>query len=268
MRAGLNLSSGELLGAAGLHGNPLEGRNGQGVYVNLGNGLLVVQNRDDLLVARGQDAAALRTYNSSGVVNDDNGDNWGSGVVSLRVSGVVNAAGSTVQRVDGDGSAATYTWDAARSLYVTTEGAGAHDTIAYVTADAQFEWRDGSSGTTQRFEGGGLYRLLSSRDTSGNALAYAYGAGGFLASVSTASGETTFYDYSGSNLTQVRTVAGGVTTTTVRYGYDTSSRLVTVSVDLTPGDHSVADGKAYVTSYAYEGTSKRIASITQSQGTI
>lgn len=267
MQAGLNLGSREVLGSSGLIGNALEGRNRQGVYVNVGNGLLVVQKQDDQLVSRGHDAAVLRTYNSGGVFNDDNGDNWASGVVSLRLAGVLNAAGSTVQRVDRDGSTATYTFDAARNLYVTTEGAGAHDSIGYVAADAQFEWRDGSTGATQRFEGSGQYRLLASRDASGVACTYAYGAGGFLSSVTTASGGSTFYDYVGANLSQVRTVAGGVTTTRVRYGYDAANRLAAVTVDLTPGDNSVADGKVYQTTYAYDGTSRRIATIGQSDGT-
>lgn len=267
MQSGLNLGSREVLGSSGLIGNPLQGRNGQGVYVNVGNGLLVVQKQDDLLVSRGHDAAVLRTYNSGGLFNDDNGDNWASGVVSLRVAGVPNAAGSTVQRVDRDGSTATYAFDAARGVYVTTEGAGAHDSIGYIATDAQFEWRDGSTGATQRFEGSGQYRLLASSDAGGNACSYAYGAAGFLSSVTTASGESTFYDYAGGNLSQVRTVAGGLTTTRVRYGYDASSRLAIVTVDLTPGDNSVADGKVYQTTYGYDGASKRIATIGQSDGT-
>ncbi|MEJ8837144.1 LysM peptidoglycan-binding domain-containing protein [Ramlibacter sp. AN1133] len=266
IRPGLDLSSREVLGQAGLTGNASEGRNGQGVYVNVANGLLVVQNRDDLLVSRGDDAAALRTYNSAGQFNDDNADNWASGVVSLQLAGVLNAAGSTVSRVERDGSTAVYNFDAARGLYVTTEGAGAYDTISYVAAEAQFEWRDGSTGATQRFEGAGARRLLSCKDTSGNTLAYAYGANGFLSAVTTASGETTFYDYTGNNLSQVRTVVGTVTTTRVRYGYDLSNRLATVTVDLSPSDASIADGKIYQTTYTYDGTSKRIASIAQTDG--
>ncbi|HET8748663.1 MAG TPA: hypothetical protein VFM98_23920, partial [Ramlibacter sp.] len=266
IRPGLELSSREVLGQAGVAGNATEGRNGQGVHVNVATGMLVLQSRDELLVSRGEDAAVLRTYNSAGQFNDDNGDNWASGVVSLQLAGVLNAAGSSISRIDRDGSTAVYTFEAARGLYVTTEGGGAYDTIAYVAADAQFEWRDGSTGVTQRFEGSGARRLLSCTDASGNTLAYAYGANGFLASVTTASGETTFYDYSGNNLSQVRTVAGTVTTTRVRYGYDVANRLASVTVDLSPEDGSIADGKVYKTTYAYEGTSNRIATITQTDG--
>jgi len=276
-RPGLDLSSREVLGRSGLLqipgeergalGNASEGRNGQGVYVNIATGQLVVQNRDEVLVGRGDDATVLRTYNSAGQFSDDNGDNWASGVVSLRLAGTLNTAGSTISRLDRDGSTALYKFDAGRGLYLTTEGEGAYDTISYVAADAQFEWRDGSTGATQRYEGAGALRLLLSRDTGGNALTYAYGANGFLGSVTTAAGETTFYDYTGNNLSQVRTVVGTVTTTRVHYGYDTSNRLASVSVDLSPADNSVADGNAYQTTYAYDGPSNRIASITQSDGT-
>lgn len=266
IRAGLELGSRAVLGQAGLAGNPAEGRNAQGVYVNVATGVLVVQNQDDQLAARGHDHSVVRTYNSAGVLDDDNGDQWRADQLSLRLYGTVNAAGSTVHRVDRDGSVAVYTYDAARNLYQTGEGAGANDTISHVAAEGQFEWRDGSTGATQRFEGSGQYRLLSSRDTSGNALTYAYGASGFLSAVTSASGETTHYDYVGSNLTQVRTVTGATVTTRVRYGYDSSNRLETVRVDLTPADNSIADGKVYLTTYAYDGSSKRVSGITQSDG--
>ncbi|MBL0393036.1 LysM peptidoglycan-binding domain-containing protein [Ramlibacter monticola] len=262
----MNLGSREVLGQAGLVGDPAQGRNGQNVYVNVSTGLLVLQAQDELLVARGPDAAVVRTYDSGGTFNDDNGDNWASGVVSLALAGTLNAAGSTVSRTDADGSTAVYTWNAARGLYLTTEGAGAHDTIAYLAAESQFEWRDGSTDATQRYEGSGARRLLASEDGSGNTLRYAYGANGFLSSVTTAKGEVTFYDYEGDQLAQVRTLFGATPTTVVRYEYDTSGRLDAVTVDLTPSDNSVADGKVYRTTYTYEGTSARLATITQTDG--
>ena len=49
--------------------------------------------------------------------------------------------------------------------------------------------------------------------------------------------------------------------TRTRYGYDGYNRLTTVTVDLTPEDHSVADGNSYVTTYTYHGSSKLVASI-------
>jgi YD repeat-containing protein len=263
---GLNLGSREVLGAAGMVGNASAGRNGQGVYVNAATGALVLQTQDDALAARGQDIATVRTYNSLGSFNDDNGDNWSSNVVSLRLAGAVNAVGSTLQRVDHDGSSALYAFDAVRGLYTSNQGSGAYDTLAWVAADAQFEWCDGSTGATQRFEGSGALRLLSASDTSGNTLAYAYGSNGFLKSVTAANGDGSFYDCLDNNLSQVRTVAAGVTTTRVRYGYDTANRLAAVTVDLTPADNSVTDLKTYQTQYGYDGSSNRVALITQTDG--
>jgi hypothetical protein len=132
IRSGLELGSREVLGQAGLIGNATAGRNGQGVYVNVANGMLVVQEQDELLVGRGEDAAVLRTYNSAGQFNDDNGDRWSSGVSSLRVTGTLNGIGSVITRTDRDGSTAAYEFDATRGLYLTTEGAGARDTILYL----------------------------------------------------------------------------------------------------------------------------------------
>jgi YD repeat-containing protein len=53
----------------------------------------------------------------------------------------------------------------------------------------------------------------------------------------------------------------------VEYDYDGLDRLITVTTDLTPADGSIADGVVFVTNYAYEATTARIASVTQSDGT-
>jgi YD repeat-containing protein len=84
--------------------------------------------------------------------------------------------------------------------------------------------------------------------------------------VQTANGETTYLDYAGNNLTRVRTVAsGGATIIRTSYTYDASNRLTQVTTDLTPDN--AADAKTYVTTYTYEGTSKRVDTMTQSDGT-
>ncbi|RYF17824.1 MAG: LysM peptidoglycan-binding domain-containing protein [Comamonadaceae bacterium] len=263
---GLEIGSRAVLGQAGAQGDAAAGRNGQSVHVNVATGNLVVQNQDDYLAARGADHAIVRTYNSAGMFDDDNGDQWRTASARVRLEGALNAAGSAIHRTAADGSTAIYSFDSGRGLYVTTAGAGAHDTIAYSAADAQFTWRDGDSGVTQRFEGSGAGRLLASVDPAGNALTYAYGASGLLSSVTSSSGDATFYDYEGANLMQVRTVAGGVTTSRVRYGYDTSNRLETVTVDLSPGDSVIADGNVYQTRYGYEGSSRRLSQVTQADG--
>ncbi|MDQ0072702.1 YD repeat-containing protein [Variovorax boronicumulans] len=267
---GLSLASLATLGQRGTQGAAGQGRNGEQAFVNIANGNLVLQDFDDKLVGRGLDIQAVRTYNSQGLLNDDNADNWVVGAYGQRVqlTGTVATAGSTLTRIDRDGASAVYTWDVARSLYVSSAGAGAFDTIAYDSTALRFTWTDGSTGLLERYESTGQGRLLTASDPAGNTLTYAYNANGTLQSMVDANGETTYFDYTGTNLTQIRTVAtGGATLTRVRYAYDSANRLSTVTVDLSPEDNSVADGQTYVTTYTYDGTSKRVASVTQKDGT-
>lgn len=260
---GLNLTSFGTLGQQGVGGSAVQGRNGQSVYVNVANGNLVVQDEDERLKATGQDAVSLRTYNSQGLFDDDNADNWRTDFEVVRVA----SDGSSRRRISRDGSVQSYAYDAGRGLYVASEGPGAHDTLRYVAADGQYEWRDGDTGAMQRFEAGGEGRLVLSRDASGNTLQYWYGyAFSAVKAVTSDNGDGTYYDYVGNNLSQVRTVAAGCTTSTVLYAYDASNRLASVTVDLSPADGSTADGNAYQTKYTYDGASRRIASITQSDG--
>jgi len=270
---GLSLASLATLGQRGTQGTAGQGRNGEQAFVNIANGNLVLQDFDDKLVGRGLDIQAVRTYNSQGLLNDDNADNWIVGAYGqwVQLTGTAATAGSTLTRTDRDGASATFTWDVARSLYVSPAGAGAFDTIAYDSAALRFTWTDGSTGLLERYESTGQGRLLLASDPAGNTLTYAYNTNGTLQSVVDANGETTYFDYTGTNLTQIRTVAsaanGGAALTRVRYAYDSANRLSTVTVDLSPEDNSIADSQTYVTTYTYDGTSKRIASVTQKDGT-
>lgn len=267
---GLSLSSLATLGQRGVLGSSAQGRSGEQSFVNVANGNLVLQDFDDKLVGRGLDISVVRTYNSQGLLNDDNGDNWTVGAFGQRVilTGTVASAGSTLVRTDRDGASATYTWDTARNLYVSNAGAGAFNTISFDSVNARYIWTDGATGLIERYESTGLGRLVSVTDPAGNTVSYTYNANGTLQHMVDANGETTWFDYSGSNLTQVRTaITDGAVVTRVRYAYDTANRLSSVTVDLSPEDNSVADGKTYVTTYTYDGTSKRVASVTQSDGT-
>src|SRR4029453_8311736 len=116
---GLSNTSLHVLGQSVL-GSASQGRAGERVYLNAATGNLVIQGQDEVLVGRGPDAAVLRTYNSQGLLNDDNGDNWRLGFYRrvYALSGAVNSAGSTVKRIDADGAEALYTFDAARGKYV------------------------------------------------------------------------------------------------------------------------------------------------------
>jgi YD repeat-containing protein len=273
---GLSLSTLATLGQRGAFGSASQGAGAEQAFVNIATGNLVLQRSDEQLIAPGLSLGSVRTYNSAGELNDDNADNWSLGIYNqpLVLSGTLNTAGSTLTRTASDGAQALYTFDVGSQLYITTDGAGAHDTIAWDSAASQYLWTDGTSGTQERYEGNANAKLLSRTDANGNSCTYHY-TGSLLTSVSSsnnngANNEVTYYDYSGNNLSAIRTVAqDGSTSTRVRYAYDGSNRLTTVTVDLTPADNSIVDGKTYVTSYTYDdsaGTSRRIASVSQSDG--
>src|SRR5712691_5710460 len=270
--AGLGLSNGSLnvLGPQGALGQANQGRAGEGVYVNAATGNLVVQNRDEVVIGRGLDLSLVRTYNSQGFLNDDNGDNWRLGVYRkvYNLTGTVNTAGSTITRIAEDGSESIYTYNAALGKYTSSDGAGAYDALAFDGAAQTWTWTDGDTQVTERYDAANGGRITQVLDPDGNGLTYTYNAAGLITQVNDASGETTFLDYSGNNLTDLRTVtSAGQTLIRTRYAYDTSNRLIQVITDLSPEDASVADGKTYTVSYTYDGTSKRIATITQSDGT-
>lgn len=272
---GLVNASANVLGDKGAVGLAVAGQNPESIAVNAANGNLVVQVRDELVVGRGMDVATLRTYNSQGGWDGDNSDQWRlSNVRRVTLAGTRNAVGSTLTLTEADGAQTIFAWNATANRYASTEGAGAYDSIVWVATASTWTCTDGSTRTIDRYNGTtGL--LASSSDTDGNLITYGY-TGTLLTSVTTANhtgtqSNATYYDYVGTNLSKVRTVSwsgtANVTQTRVRYAYDSSNRLSSVTVDLTPGDNAVSDGKTYVTTYTYDGSSKRIASIAQSDGT-
>ena len=276
---GLNLGSGALLGSAGVFGSSNLGRGSQGLFVNAATGNLVIQARDELVAGRGPDASLLRTYNSQGYKSDGGrSDQWTVGysrTVRTNTTGLFTAPGASAIRRDDDGSEAVFNWDATKSLYISTDGAGAHDTLSYDSASGQWTFVDGSTRVVEVYAGNGFARLASQTDTSGNALSFAYNAAGRLSSVTTSAGEITYFDYDAQGLLgQLRTVSRSsanagldTTLTRVRYTYDSANRLQTVIVDLSPENNNVDDGNVFVTTYTYaDPVSKRIASITDGDG--
>ncbi|MFC4314275.1 DUF6531 domain-containing protein, partial [Steroidobacter flavus] len=276
---GLFGSSVAALGGVGATGNSGLGRGTDRVFVNSVTGNLVVQSQDERLSGFAQDISLVRTYNSQGLMDDDNGDNWRLGVHQRLHSwgSTTNTAGSTVTKVFGDGREVVYSYDTGRQAYVSTDGDGAHDTITY--SGGQWTWTDGSSRNSETYDATG--RLTVSRDADGNALTYTY-TGQQLTRIDDSSGQQTFLDYVdfvNNDLAAIRVVSNGQTQTLTRYYYDNQHRLRQVIVDLTPDDNAVSlvdansDGlyegvnqQTYVTTYTYDGTSKRIASIAQSDG--
>src|SRR4051812_12036822 len=126
---GLVLTSKGVLGDAGVSGDPTTGRGGEQVYVNAATGNLVMQQRQDELVGPGLDVDSVLTYNSQGLSNDDNADNFSMAMYSprqLTTTGTVNTVGSTLALIEFDGAQAIYTWDATNQRYMCSSGGGAN----------------------------------------------------------------------------------------------------------------------------------------------
>ena len=265
---GLERSSGWILGSRGQLGQAGLGRANDNVYVNAASGNLVVQNTDEMLIGLGLDDVIDRTYNSQ---TSFAANGWQENVQRkvTGLTGAVNTAGSTVKRIAADGSDVTYAYDTASGAYLAKEGDGGYDHLTF--SGSTWTWTDGASRTVELYDNTNGGRITSSTDADGKSLTFAY-LSGLLASVTTADGEVTSFTYSGSNLTQLTTSYTDLATNTaktltrVRYGYDGSNRLTSVTVDLTPGDNSIVDGKTYVTTYGYDSSSTRVASITQTDG--
>src|SRR5687767_7905663 len=144
-----------LFNSGSSHGDPQVGRGGERAFVNTATGNLIVQGVDETLSALGLDVALVRTYNSQGLLDDDNGDNWRLGVHQRvhGLTGTLNSQNSTVIKVFGDGREVVYEYDTALSAYVSTEGEGAHDTLAH--AGGTWTWTEGSGRNTETYDANG-----------------------------------------------------------------------------------------------------------------
>src|SRR6185312_4978279 len=146
-------SSAGVLGSAGQVGDATMGKSGEGIDVNVTTGNLIISHRDEYLSGLGLDLPILRTYNSQGLMNDDNGDNWRIGysrTVSA-LTGTLNTSGSTVTRTGEDGAAIVYSYVNSAGKYVSDAGGGAQDTLAYDSASGGWTWTDGDTQTAEHY---------------------------------------------------------------------------------------------------------------------
>jgi len=300
---GFERGSGSVLGSSGLLGNSSIGRGGDQLSFNAATGNLMVSQRDEYLVGLGLDASVTRTYNSMGDLSDENGDNWRHGYDRRIVNapGSYGAALSTVQRVSGDGSVITYTWDATwnnnTGAYVATDGGGAYDALTRL--GNVWTWTDGDSQVKETYDetasGSGVWRLKTQADTDGITVNFAYNASGRLSQVTTAGSgfgvSTLTYVWNQTYPDRLDAVVTGYwdlsvdpnnpvyrELTRTSYTYETyganKSRLQTVRVDYTPNDNvvdtngnqTIEAAEGYVTTYSYDGNSTRITRIAQSDG--
>ena len=271
--SGFARGSGGALGSAGILGSGLQGRGGEGVSVNAATGNLVLSRQDEFLVGRGLDAGIARTYNSQGQTGDrDNNDGWQQSSTQrvLGLTGTLNTAGSTVQRLGSDGAVVTYAWGTRGgvSAYWTTAGSGAHDKL--VKSGADWVWTDGESRVTETYAvtaaSAAEWRLINRKDTDNNTLTFSNLAGGdLLDKVTTANGEWLQYTWSGNTVTKITTGLASKTLSRTWYDY-AGGRLSQVRVDLTPDDNtSPTAAQSYWTQYTYD-TSGRVTRVLQKDG--
>ncbi len=205
--AGFQRGSANILGGAGQIGTSGLGRASESVSVNAATGNLLISRQDEFLVGLGPDVGISRTYNSLQDTGDgDNGDHWQQSTTRrvYGLTGTLNAAGSTIRRLSGDGSVIVYSWNAAASAYLTSDGEGAFDRLT--SAAGVWTWTDGDSRVTETYaaHGTGNWRIVAQTDQDGNALTFTY-VGDKLDKVTTADGAWTQYVWSGNNIAQVVT---------------------------------------------------------------
>ncbi len=250
------------------------GQTGERSYVNGYSGNLVVQNRDQLLVGLGIDAALIRTYNSQGQLDGDNNDNWRLGVASLKsVVGTVNTAGSSITKINVDGSETVFVYNTSSGKYRSTAGSGAHDFIALNGDGTAVSYRDNDTGNVEFFAADGS--LYKQQDRDGNETFFSYilsNDGTRLLKQASNSGQNLNFTYDLSNkqllnssIDTLDDLGNVLSLQQVSYGYDVNGRLDRVTVDLTP--ENTTDNVKYETTYSYDGSSNRLAGITQSDGT-
>ncbi|MFZ6747271.1 hypothetical protein ACO0LC_29015, partial [Undibacterium sp. JH2W] len=186
---GLNLTSSSNLGQRGNLGSASQGKTGEQSIVNVATGNLVLQDKDGFLASRGNDLSVIRTYNSQGVIKDDNTDTWWINgyrrIVNL--TGTLNQAGSSLQRVGADNAIQIYDFDLTSNSYLARSGTGKSDSIKYDVINSSWTWTDPTSQSTESYAGTNG-RLLFSSDANGNTVTYGY-TGDYLSTITSANGD-------------------------------------------------------------------------------
>ncbi|WP_348521160.1 LamG-like jellyroll fold domain-containing protein, partial [Agaribacter marinus] len=267
--AGLFNSSLSLIGPQGAHGNANLGQGNERVFVNASTGSLVIQGQDSGVASVGANFGVLRTYNSMGSIDDQNGqDNWRLGFLSTIEGSFGN---SQVTRVTADGASQTFERQGSTNTYYSKDGAGAHDKLTYSSGTWQYE--EGSSLLRLEYDSSG--RQTAALDKNGFGHRYIYEDGQLKkirSDVEVAEGSITTLESTIEYKDQLieSIVSLGANNEDIRrqyYQYDKFDRLEHVVIDLTPDDNSIADGKVYTTTYEYESdSSQRVSSITQTDG--
>ncbi len=269
---GLDTSSEKVFAAVGQQGGVLGdstfNRYGENVTVNAATGNLMIDRTDEVLVGVGPDDIVGHAYNSQSLNQGyDAAHAWqftDQRSINL-ATGTIDGTSSTLTRIDSDGSNTTYTWDSGAQAYICHTAGSAEYRITY--SGGTWTWTDAKNNISETYDATNGGRLSGTVDTYGNALTYKYdNTSGLLTYVMTSDGEKTKFNYSGGNVSSITvTEADGSTLTRTYYRYDSQNRLQWVKVDLSPNDNTLG-ADVIQTTYAYDGTSDRVTSITQTGG--
>jgi len=231
----------------------------------------VLRNPGQSLVFDGMSLDMLRTYNSQGQMSGDNGWLFGFGRQVGGLTGTLNTAGSTVTRTGDDGSTVTYAYDPASGNYVSQGQSGTEDTLHWDATKGGWQWTDGATHNVETYDAAGRLASLTNPQT-GASFTFTW-QGNQLTQVTAGDGDTLAlgYDAAGhlTSLTVSEVPPGGavaVVRQQATYAYDAAGRLTSVATTLA-SDTDTAGG-TYTTTYTYDGSSDRVASMTQSDGTM
>jgi YD repeat-containing protein len=147
---------------------------GQGadqLSLNLRNGNLLLQRRDQILTGASKDINMTRSYNSFGHYNQHNPDNFRFSfeqrIFNTNGRGISHGHG-TITRRSSDGSESIFERvDAHSNVYQSSDGAGAHDTLTFNHSTHEWIFTEGSSQKSDIYDKHG--RLIGSLDAEGTA---------------------------------------------------------------------------------------------------
>ncbi|WP_143873778.1 DUF6531 domain-containing protein [Catenovulum sediminis] len=261
------------VGASGIVGNAFTGGQAHGLgYVNIATGNLILQQTDESLSGSAENLFANRTYNSLDSRSDGDSDQW-----YWNGERRIYQSGDNLYRITGDGHIAQYgnkitgiDSGGEYTLYTSSDGSGAHDTIKKYDNSGEWIWTEGSTQVEERYDINSQW-IKTKRDKNGQGFDYTFNGNKLTKIVDVGSGQTIEFKYVNDKLTNVSTreTSSGTLTKQVHYTYDSANRLESVTTDLTPADNAINDGNVYVTTYDYETTNNfRISKITQSDGTV
>src|SRR5262245_27834726 len=248
---GLQDSSATILNRSDPTGNGTLGH-GEQPYVNVSNGDLVVRQRDVFLPSQGPDFELVRTYNSRGYLNGI-GKNWtlSTGVTLSSHQDKPASGNGTLTNYTalyGDGSEAHFAFDSGRNLWVSTDGAGAYETLNVLNkADADGAKYVLTRADRTQFRFDNNFVLLSNVDTNGVRMDYIY-QGGKLQQVRDDNGHVITFNYDG--LGTLISISDETGVTLVRYGYSQGNLT------------SVTDRFVHVTTYTYDSQNSLLSRIT------